>query len=103
MRHGRAWSVPLKSLGALTNTIGKETPVPNKQKALVAVLTIAMAAAAGVAVNASAATKKQLSYEQAWAHCKALLDQEKQPGDLSSGQHRTFRGKACMHKYGYNI
>ena len=74
-----------------------------KQKALVAVLTIAMAATSGFVVNASAASKKKLSYEQAWAHCKALLDQERQPGDMSSGQHRTFRGRACMEKYGYRI
>ena len=76
--------------------------MPNKQKALVAVLTIAMAAALGIVVNASAATKKKLSYEQAWAHCKALLDQEKTPGDLV-GNWRTFRGRACMEKYGYKI
>ena len=51
----------------------------NKQKALVTVLTIAMAAALGIVVNASAATKKKLSYEQAWAHCKSLLDKERNP------------------------
>ena len=73
----------------------------NKQKALTAV-TIAMAAALGIVVNASAATKKKLSYEQAWAHCKSLLDKERTPGDLS-GHSRTFRGSACMHKYGYRI
>jgi hypothetical protein len=75
----------------------------NKQKALVAVLTVAMAAASGIVLNASAATKKKLSYEQAWAHCKSLLDKERQPGDMSSGHHRYFRGTACMHKYGYKI
>jgi hypothetical protein len=75
----------------------------SKQKALVAVLTIAMTAASGIVINASAASKKKLSYEEAWAHCKSLLDQEKQPGDMSSGHHRYFRGTACMHKYGYKI
>jgi hypothetical protein len=75
----------------------------NKQMALVAVLTIAIAATSGIFANASAASHhKKLSYEQAWAHCKALLDQEKTPGDLS-GHSRTFRGSACMHKYGYRI
>jgi hypothetical protein len=74
----------------------------NKQKTLVAVLTIAVAAPSGIVVNASAATKKKLSYEQAWAHCKSLLDAEKTPGDLA-GHSRTFRGSACMHKYGYRI
>jgi hypothetical protein len=73
----------------------------NKQKALTAV-TVAMAAALGIVVNASAATKKKLSYEQAWAHCKSLLDKERTPGDLA-GHSRTFRGSACMHKYGYRI
>jgi hypothetical protein len=56
---------------------GKEAPMSNKQKALLAILTIALAAAPRVIVNASAATKKKLSYEQAWAHCKALLDAER--------------------------
>ena len=74
----------------------------NKQKALVAVLTIAMATALGIVVNASAATKKQLSYEQAWAYCKSLLDKERTPGDLA-GNWRTYRGTACMLKYGYRI
>lgn len=92
----------VRNLCTLTNAVGKETPVPYKQQALVAVLTIAVAAALGTVVNASAATKKKLSYEQAWAHCKALLDQEKTPGDLV-GHARTFRGSACMHKYGYKI
>jgi len=76
--------------------------VSNKQKTLVAVLTIAMAAASAIVVNTSAAAKKKLSYEQAWAHCKSLLDKEKAPGDLS-GHSRTFRGSACMHHYGYRI
>ena len=73
----------------------------NKQKALTAV-TVAMAAALGIVVNASASKKKKLSYEQAWAHCKSLLDKERTPGDLA-GHSRTFRGSACMHKYGYRI
>lgn len=77
--------------------------MPSKKKALVAVLAIAMAATSGFVVNASAASKKKLSYEQAWAHCKSLLDKERQPGDMSSGQHRIFRGRACMEKYGYKI
>jgi hypothetical protein len=75
----------------------------SKRKPLVAVLIIAMAATSGFVINASGASKKKLSYEQAWAHCKSLLDQERQPGDMSSGQHRTFRGRACMEKYGYKI
>lgn len=75
----------------------------NKHKAFLAILSIAVMAAPGIAVDASAATKKKLSYEEAWAHCKGLLDQERQPGDQSSGSHRFFRGSACMHKYGYKI
>jgi hypothetical protein len=75
----------------------------SRQTAFIAVLTIAMAATSGFAVNASAASKKKLSYEEAWAHCKSLLDKERQPGDMSSGQHRIFRGRACMEKYGYKI
>jgi len=74
--------------------------MPKQQKILVALCAFALATGCEIA---SAATKKKLSYEEAWAHCKSLLDQEKQPGDQSSGNHRFFRGTACMHKYGYKI
>ncbi len=52
---------------------------------------------------APAAAKKKLTYEQAWAHCKALLDREKTPGTTTMGNERMVRGGACMKHYGYKL
>jgi hypothetical protein len=53
---------------------------------------------------ACAATKgKKLTYEQAWAHCKGILDKEKTPGTTTMGNERMVRGGACMKHYGYNL
>jgi hypothetical protein len=55
-------------------------------------------------VTAFAATKgKKLTYEQAWAHCKALLDKEKTPGTSTMSNERMVRGGACMKHYGYSL
>ncbi len=73
------------------------------QKSLVTTLVaIALGGGFAVADQAAAATKK-LTYEQAWAHCKALLDKEKTPGTTTMGNERMVRGGACMHKYGYKL
>jgi len=54
--------------------------------------------------TAFAATKgKKLTYEQAWAHCKALLDKEKTPGTTTMSNDRMVRGGACMKHYGYSL
>ena len=53
---------------------------------------------------AAAKTKtKKLTYDQAWAHCKALMDKEKTPGTTTMGNERMMRGGACMHHYGYKL
>jgi hypothetical protein len=52
---------------------------------------------------APAAAKKKLTYDQAWAHCKALMDKEKTPGTTTMGNERMIRGGACMHRYGYKL
>jgi len=49
------------------------------------------------------AKHKKLTYEQAWAHCKALLDKEKTPGTTTMANDRMVRGGACMHHYGYRL
>jgi hypothetical protein len=46
---------------------------------------------------------KKLTYDQAWAHCKALLDKEKTPGTTTQSNERMVRGGACMHHYGYRL
>jgi len=54
--------------------------------------------------TAFAATKgKKLTYEQAWTHCKALLDKEKTPGTSTMSNERMVRGGACMKHYGYSL
>jgi hypothetical protein len=49
-----------------------------------------------------AATKK-LSYEQAYAKCKAILDKEGSPGTTTQSNVRHTRGAACMKKYGHKL
>jgi hypothetical protein len=65
-------------------------------------LAIAMGVAIGSADYASAATKK-LTYEEAWTHCKAIMDRQKTPGTTTSSNERFVRGGACMKHYGYNL
>jgi hypothetical protein len=51
----------------------------------------------------SAAKKpKKVSYEEAWALCKAELDREKIPGPMTSND-RYLRGGACMARHGYRF
>lgn len=54
-------------------------------------------------VACAAATGKKLTYEQAWTHCKALLDKERTPGTSTMANERMVRGGACMKHYGYNL
>ncbi|MFY9694310.1 MAG: hypothetical protein WBF24_02220 [Xanthobacteraceae bacterium] len=65
-------------------------------------LIIGIAAASAVVDSASAAEKK-LTYEQAWAHCKALMDKDKTYGTTLQGNERFLRGGACMKHFGYNL
>lgn len=53
--------------------------------------------------NASAATKKKLTYEEAWAYCKNKLDKEKTYGTTTMANERFLRGGACMKHFGYNL
>ena len=48
------------------------------------------------------ASETKLSFEQAWAKCKQMLDSEKVPGTLTSND-RYLRGGACMAKFGYSL
>ena len=52
--------------------------------------------------SAPALAEKQLTYEQAWAKCKKLLDDQRTPGTMTNND-RWFRGSACMKHYGHNI
>jgi hypothetical protein len=54
-------------------------------------------------VGASSATTKKLTYEQAYAKCKATMDQEKTSPNSSHPNVRYTRGAGCMMKYGYRL
>ena len=56
-----------------------------------------------VADSASAATKKKLTYDEAYARCKAIMDKEGTPGTSTQANVRHTRGAACMKKYGHKL
>jgi len=66
-------------------------------------LAIAMGAAIGSADYASDASTKKLTYEEAWTHCKAIMDREKVQNTTGASNERFMRGGACMKHYGYNL
>jgi hypothetical protein len=72
-----------------------------KNKLLVALLAGMVAGAFGLADNASAA--KKLTYEQAYAKCKSIMDKEGTPGTSTQSNVRYTRGAACMKKYGHKL
>lgn len=57
----------------------------------------------GLADNALAATKKKLTYEQAWEVCKKEMDKMGIFGTSTQANERHTRGAACMKKHGYRI
>lgn len=65
-------------------------------------LTVVFAASLGFAHNASAA-KKKVTYDQAWAICKAKMDKAGVPGTGLQANERYIRGANCMKMYGYKI
>jgi hypothetical protein len=83
--------------------LSKEEIMASKNKLLVALLAITVAAAFGFADNALAAAKKKLTYEQAYAKCKSILDKEGVPGTGTQANERHTRGAGCMKKYGYKL
>lgn len=77
--------------------------MPSKNKLLLAVLAVTVAAAFGFADNASAAAKKKLTYDEAYAKCKSIMDKEGTPGTGTQANVRYTRGAGCMKKYGYKL
>lgn len=67
------------------------------------ILLVAAIAAACGALDAASATKKKLTYEEAWAYCKNRMDKEKVYGTTLMSNERFFRGGACMKHFGYNL
>jgi hypothetical protein len=73
-----------------------------KGKVFATLLSAGLALALGFADQASAA-KKKLTYEQAYAKCKAIMDKEGTPGTTTQSNVRYTRRAACMKKYGYRL
>jgi hypothetical protein len=63
----------------------------------------AFVTASGLADGALAATKKKLTYEQAWEVCKKEMDKMGVFGTSTQANERHTRGAGCMKKYGYKI
>ena len=72
----------------------------SRNKLLVALLAVGVAVTFGFGGNASA---KKLTYEQAYAKCKSILDKEGTPGTGTQANVRYTRGAACMKKYGHKL
>jgi hypothetical protein len=53
--------------------------------------------------NAVAATKKKMTYEEAWIYCKNKMDSDKVYGTQLMSNERFLRGGACMKHFGYNL
>ncbi len=80
--------------------MSKEEIAP-KNKLLVTLLAGMVAGAFGLADNASAA--KKLTYDQAYAKCKSIMDKEGTLGTSTQANVRYTRGAACMKKCGYTF
>jgi hypothetical protein len=65
-------------------------------------IVVAALAAASIGDVAIAASQKHVTRDQAWRLCKALLDKEKTPSNMTTND-RYIRGGACMMKYGYSL
>jgi hypothetical protein len=76
--------------------------MPSKIKLFVMLLAVAFTASFAFTGHAVAA-KKKLTYEQAYAKCKAILDKEGTPGTTTQSNVRHTRGAACMKKYGHKL
>lgn len=74
-----------------------------RNAALTSFMAIAISAAIGSVDYAAAASTKKLTYEEAWTHCKAIMDREKVPNTTGASNERFTRGGACMKHYGYNL
>lgn len=73
----------------------------SRNRILISLLAITLAAPLGFVGAASAA--KKLTYEQAWKVCKDKLDKAGAYGTSTQANERYTRGAGCMKKYGYKI
>jgi hypothetical protein len=73
-----------------------------ENKFFTTLLIAALALVFGFADGALAA-KKTLTYEQAYAKCKSIMDKEGTFGTSTQANERHTRGAACMKKYGHKL
>jgi hypothetical protein len=69
----------------------------------ISIMLLASVVVLGSSFDIACAAAKKLTYDQAWAHCKAIMDKEKTPGTTTMGNERMVRGGACMKHYGYTL
>ena len=81
----------------------KEETMVLENKLFATLLAATLAGSFGFADNASAASKKKLTYEEAYAKCKSIMDKEGTPGTSTQSNVRHTRGAACMKKYGHKL
>lgn len=74
----------------------------SKQISLKLALIAAIVGTSGL-LDAASAAKKKLTYDQAWAYCKARMDKDKTLGTTGQANERFLRGGACMKHFGYNL
>jgi hypothetical protein len=70
---------------------------------ILAILVAAAAATAFGPIDTASAAKKKLTYDQAYARCKAVMDKAGTPGVGINPNTRYTQGSACMKKYGYRL
>jgi len=85
--------------GVLEARSGRETMC--KSKMLASFFVVTFAASLGLVGTASAA--KKVTYDQAWAICKAKMDKAGVYGTGLQANERYTRGAGCVRKYGYRI
>jgi len=68
---------------------------------LIALLAVTLAAPQGFVGTASAG--KKVTFDQAWAICKAKMDKAGVWRTGTQANERYTRGAGCMRKYGYRI
>jgi hypothetical protein len=81
----------------------KEETMVHESKLFATLLAATLVGAFCLADSASAATKKKLTYDEAYARCKSIMDKEGTPGTSTQSNVRYTRGAACMKKYGYRL
>lgn len=74
-----------------------------RPKVFAAFLVVATSALLLIAAGNASAAKKKLTYDEAYAKCKAIMDKEGTPGTTTQSNVRYQRGAACMKKYGYRL